>query len=187
MRGRYICSSDTAPDWPARVQVDILYNLYDLVSVGGYIVIDDYGWASGEENSNRESHAIFGAKDAVLDFRLVHGIDSPMHPIDGNGAWFRKEHEVALRRDRYLRTLTNQSSMREALLPTPPRTRKLVRNLQAQWLNNSKDSAAQKEWRNGLAAYTAHKGRFTKGEAGNWREVAKQVRDGAHSTRGWWV
>ena len=24
--------------------VDILYNLYDLVSVGGYIVVDDFGW-----------------------------------------------------------------------------------------------------------------------------------------------
>ena len=38
--------------------VDVLYNLYDKLSMGGYVIIDD--WA-----------AHFGAKKAVLDFMEV--------------------------------------------------------------------------------------------------------------------
>ena len=79
--------------------VDVLYNLYDRVEVGGYVVIDDFSW---------DPQPLFGARDAVLDFRRLHDIEDEahtLHPIDENGAWFRKARQVPLRRDLYLRTL----------------------------------------------------------------------------------
>lgn len=80
--------------------VDVLYNLYDLVEVGGLVVIDDFGWRPALS---------FGARDAVLDFRGLHGIEGDsshaVRNIDGSGAWFRKTREVNLRRDLYESTL----------------------------------------------------------------------------------
>ena len=90
--------------------VDVLYNLYDLVEVGGFVVIDDFGWGGvGDKH-------VYGARDATLDFRYVHGIeddDHVLHRIDANGAWFRKARHVTLQRERYLHSL-NASSKREA-------------------------------------------------------------------------
>ena len=68
--------------------IDILYNLYDLVVVGGYVVVDDFGWGSGASlrMSNQTARSTFGAKMAVLDFRQKHGIEDGEHPmrdIDG--------------------------------------------------------------------------------------------------------
>ena len=66
--------------------IDIFYNLYDLVEVGGFIIVDDFGWHEDLMES-------WGAKDAVLDFRAVHGIEDDahiFHNIDDAGAWFRK-------------------------------------------------------------------------------------------------
>jgi len=131
--------------------VDILYNLYDLVQVGGFVVIDDYSWGSGAENRNTESQSLFGAKDALLDFRVIHGIEDAahaMHDIDGGGAWFRKMREVPLMRERYLRTLSNKESMRTALMPDPPRTRKQVNQLEAMWSRN--ESTEMATWRSEL-------------------------------------
>ena len=74
--------------------IDILYNLYDLVDVGGMIIIDDFGI---------DSH-IWGARDAVMDFRRVHSIEDRAHTIvdnDGSSAWFRKAREVDLQRHLY--------------------------------------------------------------------------------------
>ena len=88
--------------------IDILYNLYDLVEVGGFVVIDDFGWTHGTTASSWP--AKFGAKDAILDFRALHGIEDALHvfrDIDGNGAWFSKAREVSLRRDDYIRSIAN--------------------------------------------------------------------------------
>ena len=88
--------------------VDVLYNLYDLVEVGGFVVIDDFGWGGDKH--------VYGARDATLDFRYVHGIeddDHVLHRIDDNGAWFRKARHVTLQRERYLHSL-DASSKREA-------------------------------------------------------------------------
>ena len=96
--------------------IDILYNLYDLVSVGGYIVIDDFGWTQG---TLPHSHSVWGAKDAVLDFRAIHGIEDlehVMHDIDGSGAWFRKQREVKLKRKVYLKCVRERNY--EPLQPT---------------------------------------------------------------------
>ena len=45
--------------------VDVLFNLYDLVEIGGYIVCDDCGFV---EEAGR----------AVTDFRLLHSIHAPL-------------------------------------------------------------------------------------------------------------
>lgn len=85
--------------------IDILYNLYDLVPVGGIIVVDDWDWKSGcKEGSTARARPLFGAKEAVIDFHAMHEITAVMHDIDGTGAWWQKEKEVQLRRDLYLKT-----------------------------------------------------------------------------------
>ena len=88
--------------------IDILYNLYDLVQVGGYVIIDDLGWAPMRA---------FGARDAVLDFRALHGIEDEAHsivPSDLTGAYFRKAREVTVRHDVYARVLNMSTSRAEA-------------------------------------------------------------------------
>ena len=79
--------------------VDVLYNLYERVEIGGYIVIDDFDWMGSRS---------FGARDAVIDFRALHGIEDEAHamqPIDRNGAFWRKSREVEVRRDAYLQSI----------------------------------------------------------------------------------
>ena len=44
--------------------MDIVFNLYDKLSVGGFIIIDDYGIAE--------------CKRAILDFRRMHKITEPI-------------------------------------------------------------------------------------------------------------
>ena len=50
--------------------IDALYNLYDLVELGGTVIIDDFGWLNNKS---------FGARDAVIDFRVLHGIAKILH------------------------------------------------------------------------------------------------------------
>ena len=58
--------------------LDALTNLYDGVSQGGYVVIDDYG--------------IMGAcRRAVHDFLDARGLTPSIEDIDGKGVWWRKE------------------------------------------------------------------------------------------------
>jgi Macrocin-O-methyltransferase (TylF) len=56
-----------------------LKNLYDTVSIGGFIIIDDYG-------------AIEARRRAVHDFRDRRGITEAIVEIDWTGVWWRKEH-----------------------------------------------------------------------------------------------
>ncbi len=77
--------------------IDILYNAYDLVDIGGYIIIDDWLWHS--------KVTTYGARTAALNFRAIHRIEDnqhPMMPIGGAGAFWRKARHVKLRRDLYL-------------------------------------------------------------------------------------
>ncbi|MGC4770463.1 TylF/MycF family methyltransferase [Micromonospora sp. DT44] len=46
-----------------------LRSLYPKLSVGGYVIIDDY-------------HAVRGCKQAVDDFRAEHGIEDELHQVD---------------------------------------------------------------------------------------------------------
>lgn len=57
--------------------MDALTNLYDRLSPGGFIIVDDYG-------------AIPACKQAVEDFRAANGIDAPITMVDWTGAWWRK-------------------------------------------------------------------------------------------------
>ena len=57
---------------------DAIVSLYDKVSPGGFIVVDDYyGWD--------------GCRKAIDEFRGERGIASPMIPIDWTGAYWRVE------------------------------------------------------------------------------------------------
>lgn len=58
--------------------MDALQALYDKVSPGGFIIVDDYG-------------ALPPCRQAVEDFRTARGIDTPLEPIDWTGAAWRKE------------------------------------------------------------------------------------------------
>jgi O-methyltransferase len=55
---------------------DGLENLYPGLSVGGFLIVDDYGW----EN----------CRQAVEDFRREHGITEPITRIDWVGAYWRR-------------------------------------------------------------------------------------------------
>jgi O-methyltransferase len=57
---------------------DILNHLYEKVTKGGYVIIDDYS-------------SVDGCKEAVDEFRVKHRIDSEMVNIDWTGVYWRKE------------------------------------------------------------------------------------------------
>jgi len=108
--------------------MDSLYNLYDLVSVGGFIIIDDFIWSAGSSVQgtrleNRTMTTAFGAKDAVMDFRFVHGIEDAAHAIrdiDGMGAFWIKAKEVPVNRGLYLDAVKSASTKGYvALRPNP--------------------------------------------------------------------
>jgi len=62
--------------------IQVLDQLYDNVSVGGYIIIDDY-------------HALHNCRTAVTDFRAKRAILSPIIKIDNEGVYWRKEEDLA--------------------------------------------------------------------------------------------
>jgi len=56
--------------------MDALTNLYDKVSPGGFVIIDDYGsWPS--------------CKQAVTDFRKARNISAEIHQIDSDGVYWQ--------------------------------------------------------------------------------------------------
>ena len=57
--------------------MDALNALYDKVSSGGYLIVDDYG-------------AVAACAQAIEDFRTERGIDEPMNRIDWAGVYWRK-------------------------------------------------------------------------------------------------
>ena len=57
--------------------MDALVPLYDKVSPGGFVIIDDYG-------------AVPGCAQAVEDFRRERGIDEPIEKVDWSGVFWRK-------------------------------------------------------------------------------------------------
>lgn len=57
--------------------MDGLTNLYPKLSVGGYLIVDDYG-------------AVRGCKQAVEDYRQAQGITEPIQPIDGMGVFWQR-------------------------------------------------------------------------------------------------
>lgn len=67
--------------------MDALTHLYPKLSVGGYLIVDDYG-------------AVEGCKKAVHDYRQNYGVEEEMIPIDWSGAYWRKSHRGT--EDRFL-------------------------------------------------------------------------------------
>jgi O-methyltransferase/8-demethyl-8-(2,3-dimethoxy-alpha-L-rhamnosyl)tetracenomycin-C 4'-O-methyltransferase len=61
--------------------MDALTALYDKVSAGGFVIIDDYG-------------CIEGCRKAVHDFRNARGIEDRIVDIDGWGVYWRKSVEA---------------------------------------------------------------------------------------------
>lgn len=57
--------------------IDALNNLYDRVSLGGYIIVDDY-------------RVVEGCRHAVDDFRTRRGIHDAIVEIDGVGIYWQK-------------------------------------------------------------------------------------------------
>jgi SAM-dependent methyltransferase len=57
--------------------IEALENLYDRLSPGGFVIIDDYG-------------AIPACKQAVEDFRTANQITEPLKVVDWTGVWWRK-------------------------------------------------------------------------------------------------
>ncbi len=54
-----------------------LESLYPKLSVGGYVIIDDY-------------HVIPQCRDAVAHYRDRYGITDPIHDVDWAGTWWQK-------------------------------------------------------------------------------------------------
>jgi O-methyltransferase len=64
-------------DWYESVKL-VLETLYDRVTIGGFVVIDDYFiWP--------------GCKQAVDEFRAARGIHAPLHSVTNTAAYFQKE------------------------------------------------------------------------------------------------
>jgi Macrocin-O-methyltransferase (TylF) len=57
--------------------MDALVSIYPKLSVGGYLIVDDYG-------------AVLGCKKAIHDYRAAHGINDPIKEIDGIGVFWQK-------------------------------------------------------------------------------------------------
>ena len=89
LKGFFIDTLPTAPVGQLavlRVDCDLydsitqsLQYLYDKVSAGGYVIIDDYG-------------ALSPAKKAVDDFRKARGITDELKPIDWSGYFWQKQN-----------------------------------------------------------------------------------------------
>ena len=58
--------------------MDALVHLYPKLSVGGYLIVDDYG-------------AVVNCKKAIHDFRDEHGITEPLHEADWSCVYWRRE------------------------------------------------------------------------------------------------
>jgi O-methyltransferase len=63
--------------------MDALVHLYDRVSPGGFVIVDDFG-------------AVPGCRKAVLEFRAQHGIADTVQQIDGYGIFWRKTSNAAV-------------------------------------------------------------------------------------------
>ncbi len=60
--------------------IQALDGLYDKLSLGGFVIVDDYG-------------NVAACQQAVDDFRTEHGISDPIMPIDWGGVYWRRSAE----------------------------------------------------------------------------------------------
>lgn len=62
--------------------LESLTYLYPGLSIGGYVIVDDY-------------YALAPCRQAVDDYRAKHGLLEPIHRIDWTGAYWRRENRSA--------------------------------------------------------------------------------------------
>lgn len=55
--------------------------LYPKLSVGGYIIVDDFG-------------AVRACRKAIGDYRKAHGIEEPIEQVDWTGAYWKKTRDI---------------------------------------------------------------------------------------------
>jgi len=67
--------------------VDVLYHMYDKLSIGGFLIMDD--WFG------------FPSRTACEDFFTVHGIQPKILPIDSYSIYWKKEEEIEIQYWRY--------------------------------------------------------------------------------------
>lgn len=72
--------------------IDVLYNLYDKLSIGGYVIMDDW-------DVTRRSP--FPSKTAVLDFFKCHGLQEEIVKIDKLSAYWKKTQHINVQYWRY--------------------------------------------------------------------------------------
>lgn len=58
--------------------IDAISALYPTLSIGGYLIVDDY-------------EAVGSCKSAITDYRAEHGITEPLQVIDWTGVYWRRE------------------------------------------------------------------------------------------------
>lgn len=68
--------------------IDVLFHMYDKVSINGYIIVDD--WTG------------FPAKVACEDFFRIHKMSPKIVPIDGSSVYWRKTHQITTQYGKYL-------------------------------------------------------------------------------------
>ncbi len=61
--------------------MDALVHLYPKLSVGGYVIVDDWG-------------AVKACREAVTDFRKTYGVADEMNTIDWAGVFWKKSHHA---------------------------------------------------------------------------------------------
>jgi O-methyltransferase len=61
--------------------MDALVALYPKLSVGGYLIVDDYGAPMFSK----------ACRQAIIDYRAMHDIVEPIHEVDWTGAYWRRE------------------------------------------------------------------------------------------------
>eukprot|EP00978_Attheya_sp_CCMP212_P041175 scaffold232634_cov93-Attheya_sp.AAC.1 len=78
--------------------VDVLYNLYDKLSIGGYVIMDD--WFG------------FPSRTACEDFFITHGFQPEIIAIDTLSAYWKKTEEVDIQYWRYQQHSFNNDTQR---------------------------------------------------------------------------
>ncbi len=83
--------------------MDILFNLYDLVPVGGYVIVDDY-------------YSVHTAKLAVHEFLNMHNTTANFVKVDNDALYWKKTHTLQLNRSWYEAFNSRRKPQRRRLL-----------------------------------------------------------------------
>jgi len=91
---------------------DILFNLYDLVPVGGYVIVDDY-------------YSVPAAQTALHEFLSLHNTTVTYVKIDNDAVYWKKTDTLQLNQTWYQEFNKRRKPRRSLLQETRPRNRGL--------------------------------------------------------------